>query len=861
MSKPVATLNSGSKRPFTGSSPPENKRRREVGPQNPFLDLEAGEADDEDLEQDFDDEGEANEQGEVDERSSSSEDDKDEQEEDDERSSNPVHTPSSPSNRHDTAFDHIIARVEGHAHAPSEVRQSLSPEVLEGRAQAPSEVRQSLSPEVPDALINAFRMPAMEDPPLWRVKVHETEPHYTYDVLTQQLLKRPNWAISIISTPWCAGWIAVEAWSAETMQELCRNVSTIPQPPRVDFVLIEDRISWLYPNTGAPSKPSCPSWARIRSRSVLQEQPNVNRLLLKYAGDLALLTGIKDFPLVDIMMVPRLPVKQKSSSKQKFKRVPRLIFDDILLNDPTMESLQAIPPNTIWFPPKNYTIKWIGERGALYHIRGLRVKEAFWNSFTWFGKVHIDSLVLDKPNPMFAEINLFSWGFVMQEAPYIQGFLRHSYEIFTRAPLAVGHRVSVEPTRCAPDDILIFPDVSMPAEKVGTVTDIHFDTVSVQDLTTGLIEEIPVRDLRRMFNIGDTVKAHSPASLHHPNLEGWVVNTDEDVVTVVHGKTKEQVSVKSWQLVPIELDFIHHEKSSSSEPLPRSLRGYDPYENLVNSRVVIGGLHHEKGLRGRVREHVGHQIMRIELESGMRLVDVHINQLLSTNNSGARLRHYYVHNHEFHAVPVVDYATTETLRGPLALTLAPSTTPPRSTTPIPEDVEEVDNVWNPSYIPEGMVVEETDIIPVQAPPPTLIFKDRVLAQDWLFHAGLANQRIYVKVVNSRPSASSPGFEQGFLEGEEGMIISADQGLNAVLIHVIRSKQSQRIPLRFLWPQAPWRKGLPVVVLEGDRLGQTFVTREPTSENLFPLVPRHQSRGKASPICFLPPSALARCDAK
>jgi hypothetical protein len=80
-------------------------------------------------------------------------------------------------------------------------------------------------------------------------------------------------------------------------------------------------------------------------------------------------------------------------------------------------------------------------------------------------------------------------------------------------------------------------------------------------------------------------------------------------------------------------------------------------------------------------------------------------------------------------VPVVDYATTETLRGPLALTLAPSTTPPRttpprSTTPIPEDVEEVDNVWNPSYIPEGMVVEETDIIPVQAPPPTLIFKDR-----------------------------------------------------------------------------------------------------------------------------------------
>ncbi|KAM6494409.1 hypothetical protein JOM56_010770 [Amanita muscaria] len=61
MSKPVAMLNSGSKCPFTGSSPPENKRRRELGPQNPFVDLEAGEAEGEDLEQDFDDEEEEGE--------------------------------------------------------------------------------------------------------------------------------------------------------------------------------------------------------------------------------------------------------------------------------------------------------------------------------------------------------------------------------------------------------------------------------------------------------------------------------------------------------------------------------------------------------------------------------------------------------------------------------------------------------------------------------------------------------------------------------------------------------------------------------------------------------------------------------
>lgn len=119
----------------------------------------------------------------------------------------------------------------------------------------------------------------------------------------------------------------------------------------------------------------------------------------------------------------------------------------------------------------------------------------------------------------------------------------------------------------------------------------------------------------------------------------------------------------------------------------------------------------------------------------------------------------------------------------------------------------------------------------------------------------------MNVVNSRLSATSAGFEQGFLEGEEGMIISADEGLNAILVHLLRSKQSQRIPLRFLWPKAPWRKGLAVVVLEGDRLGQVFLTRELTSENLFPLVPRVQSRGKAAPICFLPPTVLARCDPK
>jgi hypothetical protein len=61
-----------------------------------------------------------------------------------------------------------------------------------------------------------------------------------------------------------------------------------------------------------------------------------------------------------------------------------------------------------------------------------------------------------------------------------------------------------------------------------------------------------------------------------------------------------------------------------------SIRGYDILSELANEKVVIGGPHHEKGLRGRVRKHLGKKIIRIDLESGSRFVDVHVNYLYST---------------------------------------------------------------------------------------------------------------------------------------------------------------------------------------------------------------------------------------
>ena len=80
--------------------------------------------------------------------------------------------------------------------------------------------------------------------------------------------------------------------------------------------------------------------------------------------------------------------------------------------------------------------------------------------------------------------------------------------------------------------------------------------------------------------------------------------------------------------MPCELAFRLSDTRAPPEPLRSSLRAYDLYTQLVNKRVVITGLHPDKGFRGRVRLHVSHQVMRVELESGSRLVDVHVNQLV-----------------------------------------------------------------------------------------------------------------------------------------------------------------------------------------------------------------------------------------
>ena len=119
-----------------------------------------------------------------------------------------------------------------------------------------------------------------------------------------------------------------------------------------------------------------------------------------------------------------------------------------------------------------------------------------------------------------------------------------------------------------------------------------------------------------------------------------------------------------------------------------------------------------------------------------------------------------------------------------------------------------------------------------------------------------DKRIWVHITDTLPTATSQGFDYGTLEGDRGLIISAKEG-EEVTVHLERAKRACRVPLRFLCPEAPTRKSQKVVVLEGDRKGQVFTTREPKTAGLFPLV----HKGKAATVCELPPSQLAVCDVK
>ena len=300
----------------------------------------------------------------------------------------------------------------------------------------------------------------------------------------------------------------------------------IPQPPRIEFVPVDERVSWLYPGfKDQRLDPAVPSWARLRSAPVLGDLPDEDTLLRRYAGDLALIVSTNP-PYVNILLVPRLPVKQGPASKRKYKRLPRLLVAegvDLFCNGEHL--FNDLPPNMFWHPYKKSKVEWFGDTDVC-RLKSIRVKEIFYGPFARFESVHTDALDLDIC-PSYSELNYFAWGYGTWLDNPAKTFMTQSYEQYLRAPLEVGHRVSV---------------VSGSQHgRSGNLVKVQFNVVTMEHDASRLVEEYPERQLKRVFQTGDTVRVHSAVCMNHPNQEGWVVEARENEVTVIDAVTKTTV--------------------------------------------------------------------------------------------------------------------------------------------------------------------------------------------------------------------------------------------------------------------------------------------------------------------------------
>ncbi|KAM6491817.1 hypothetical protein JOM56_012676 [Amanita muscaria] len=599
---------------------------------------------------------------------------------------------------------------------------------------------------MPDPFLdNIMRMPAARDPLMWRVRVHESDQTHALWVIHDRLEITPHLAISASSSPYYRGWIAIESTSIAAVNELCQNVSAIPQPPRIEFISPDERIECLRVPYDRP-RTDCPGWARV-----------------KFSKDLVLIHNTASYPLVDFFAVPRLPVRQDPLSKKK-TRAPRLLLP-LLFDQLCQKTHEGLFPRNVFWYPDNRGLVLEKQSTGITQLRGLRVMESFefLPPFCLFCDIPIEALSFDI-KPTYSELHLFSEGFEsasnhsFKMTVSTKEFMQLSWEKYIRAPLEVGHRVRV----------------SIQQQRIeATVVEVSYDYIVVDDNTSPGVQHLLHSDeAKRIFTIGDTVKVY--ASPSHHGRQGWVINVQDEDVAVVDFETKTDFTVKSWQLVPCEFDIVHSGMIQNSLfPLTHE---YDRFNELVNQRVLIVGQTPNKGLRGRIQQHLLGRVVRVELESGARTIDVHINSLVATTRSGPRLRDYYDENHSTLPVPITDYvASGMPLHSP---------TRTRAPTPLPfenRDEDDVWSVWNPRA-PTPTIENGDDVgdscastplsQTVDSDEPPICFDSRVLAHNWLMNSGLASARISVRVASSRPSHLSAGFVNGTLEGKKGMIMSA-----------------------------------------------------------------------------------------
>lgn len=332
--------------------------------------------------------------------------------------------------------------------------------------------------------------------------------------------------------PASKSYLLVEAISEAHVLNLCRHVSTIPQPARIAFIPLADRESWMKWEAPRPHTQS-PSWVRFHPQYVLRQLEGVGDQLVKYGGDLAVVFEDKGYPLVDLLVVPRLPVKQRTRYKQLQRLLDPRTFPGARS---TQEPINRYDPQTFWYPTRPPKLEEINpsDPRSVYRFKHRGYRDEYVLPFAVFWNVPVAAFVNSNVRPTFNELAVFFEGAVVtpdfgfEQMP--KSFIRGSYEMFMGAPLEVGDHVKVEAS-CPP------------VCKRGVIKEIGFGgaVVYFEDEDHAYTFTNVIQHVRRTYQAGDAVKVIKSSDALIINRKGWVVDVNDDDVDVFDSKLQEEV--------------------------------------------------------------------------------------------------------------------------------------------------------------------------------------------------------------------------------------------------------------------------------------------------------------------------------
>jgi hypothetical protein len=362
-----------------------------------------------------------------------------------------------------------------------------------------------------------------------------------------RLYERPELALSVFMPPQGDDCICIESTSRKNAVELCVDLSTVHQPPKVLFVPEAERVQWV---TWCPTTPriKSPSWVRIKKKSELTElldkDHNLDQRLLKYGKDLAYVHRLgDDSSSVVICVVPRLLVevgwqgsadyRDDEQKKRRRQRLPRLLHPS-MISEPTPEGTETIHHlhPSVWWKPKRFYGLVADVDPGVYHLVNPKTQKRMSGGdllvppFAIFC-VPVSALQSDVV-PKLQELNLFAEGMAVGAKEMgldlpLEEFLRWTYDNDVAAPVEIGNKVEVK---------------SNMGIARGVIRDLHFGGASVHMIETGEELEVDVRSVRRFYQLGDTVKVVKSSMI---NRQGWVIGVQDDKIDVFDRDRKEEV--------------------------------------------------------------------------------------------------------------------------------------------------------------------------------------------------------------------------------------------------------------------------------------------------------------------------------